>query len=64
MHSKLEKIFQDYFEDKRVSLRYGLTPLRDIERVTGINFFPDLSAEDQNSLELRLLDEIWPTTSL
>ena len=42
-------------------LRFALTPIRDIEKVTGINFFTDLSPAEQNSLELRLTNQLWST---
>ena len=45
-------------------LRYALTPIRDIERLTGVNFFPShtgLTTEQKNSLELRLTNELWAT---
>jgi len=40
-------------------IRNSVTPVRDIERATGIDFFPDLSPAKQNALELRLLDDLW-----
>ena len=43
-------------------LRYALTPLRDIEQLTSLDFFPELSVREQNLLELRLLDQLWPTS--
>jgi len=52
---------QDYDDDEKW-LQYSVTPVRDIERATGVNFFPDLSPADQNTLELSLLDELWPHT--
>ena len=40
-------------------LRFSLTPVRDIERVTGVDFFPSLSPQQQNTLELRITNELW-----
>ena len=40
-------------------MRFALTPIRDIEKVTGINFFSNLTIEGQNTLELRLTNELW-----
>ena len=42
-------------------LRFSLTPIRDIERLTGVNFFPDLTPQQQNTLELRLNNKLWTT---
>ena len=40
-------------------LRFALTPIRDIERVTGVDFFPNLTPEEQNVIELRLTNHLW-----
>lgn len=37
-----------------------LKPVREIERLTGLNFFASLSRADQNSIELTAADDIWP----
>ena len=42
-------------------LRFSLTPIRDIERVTGVDFFPTLSPQQQNTLELRITNRLWTT---
>jgi hypothetical protein len=39
-----------------------LVPVRDIETVTGLNFFSDLAAEDQDAIELTAASELWPPT--
>ena len=52
---------QDYEDDEKL-LQYSVTPVRDIERATGVNFFANLPPADQNTLELALLDELWPHT--
>jgi hypothetical protein len=45
-------------------LRFSLTPVRDIERVTGVDFFPSLSAQQQNTLELRITNQLWSTGNM
>ena len=40
-------------------LRFSLTQIRDIERVTGVDFFPNLTPQQQNTLELRITNELW-----
>ena len=44
-------------------LRFSLTSIRDIETVTGVNFFPNLSTQQQNILELRIANELWTTSA-
>ena len=48
---------QDY--DNYVQFR--ISTVRDIEGVTGVNFFPALSATEQDAIELRIIQTLWST---
>ncbi|XP_064385696.1 venom phosphodiesterase 2-like [Halichondria panicea] len=50
--------------DLTTKLTLALTPLRDIERIAGVNFFPSLSVQDQNMLELRIVNSLWHDISI
>jgi DNA/RNA endonuclease G (NUC1) len=39
-----------------------LVPVREIEALTGLNFFSDLPVEDQDAIELAAASELWPPT--
>lgn len=57
----LPSFLQEEEEEEKVSdyLSFRLSTVADIESATGINFFTDLSPEEQAALELHITTNLW-----
>lgn len=48
----MQEASNDYYE-------FRITTIREIEKITDINFFPELTPNQQNKIELEIITDLW-----